>query len=120
MDEAWSSSFSSSSEHRRRNCKLASNGKFRVQVLACHLPPKGGTLNLLSSLSRERRCYSPTVRTNIVRPSRSRFENKGRWRGSMTSITRQLTLVLLIGLAFPARAGDLATARAEKVGMSSE
>ena len=38
----------------------------------------------------------------------------------MTSITRQLTFVLLIGLAFPARAGDLATARAEKVGMSSE
>src|SRR5688500_17912470 len=31
MDEVWSSSFSSTAEHLRRNCKLASNGKFRVQ-----------------------------------------------------------------------------------------
>jgi CubicO group peptidase (beta-lactamase class C family) len=38
----------------------------------------------------------------------------------MTSVTRQLILVLLFGLALPARAGDLATARPEKVGMSSE
>ena len=38
----------------------------------------------------------------------------------MTSVTRQLILILLIGFAFPARAGELPTVRAEKVGMSTE